>query len=103
MIVFAPAGDLVPAALRHVRKGGAVVCAGIHMSDIPSFPYELLWGERTIRSVANLTRADGDEFLALAPTVPVRTEVEMFPLGEANEALDRLRRGALRGAAVLVP
>ena len=103
VIVFAPAGDLVPAALRHVRKGGAVVCAGIHMSDIPSFPYELLWGERTIRSVANLTRADGDEFLALAPTVPVRTEVEMFPLGEANEALDRLRRGALRGAAVLVP
>jgi len=103
VIVFAPAGDLVPAALRHVRKGGAVVCAGIHMSDIPSFPYELLWGERTIRSVANLTRADGDEFLALAPTVPVRTEVEMFPLEEANEALDRLRRGALRGAAVLVP
>jgi propanol-preferring alcohol dehydrogenase len=73
------------------------------MSDIPSFPYQLLWGERTIRSVANLTRADGDEFLALAPTVPVRTEVEMFPLGEANEALDRLRRGSLRGAAVLVP
>ena len=103
VIVFAPAGELVPAALRHLHKGGVVVCAGIHMSDIPSFPYELLWGERVIRSVANLTRADGDEFLALAPTVPVRTEVETFPLEEANEALDRLRRGALRGAAVLVP
>jgi propanol-preferring alcohol dehydrogenase len=103
VIVFAPAGELVPAALRHLHKGGVVVCAGIHMSDIPSFPYELLWGERVIRSVANLTRADGDEFLALAPTVPVRTEVEAFPLEEANEALDRLRRGALRGAAVLVP
>ena len=103
VIVFAPLGDLVPAALRHVRKGGAVVCAGIHMSDIPSFPYELLWGERVIRSVANLTRADGGEFLALAPTVPVRTEVETFPLEQANEALDRLRAGALRGAAVLVP
>ena len=103
VIVFAPVGDLVPAALGHVRKGGAVVCAGIHMSDIPSFPYELLWGERVIRSVANLTRADGGEFLALAPTVPVRTEVETFPLEQANEALDRLRAGALRGAAVLVP
>jgi alcohol dehydrogenase, propanol-preferring len=103
VIVFAPAGELVPAALRHVRKGGLVVCAGIHMSDIPSFPYELLWGERAIRSVANLTREDGEEFLALAPTVPVRTEVEAFPLDQANEALDRLRRGALRGAAVLVP
>ena len=103
VIVFAPAGELVPAALRHVRKGGSVICAGIHMSDIPSFPYELLWGERTIRSVANLTRADGEEFLALAPTIPVRTEVETFPLEHANEALDRLRRGTLRGAAVLVP
>jgi len=103
VIVFAPAGELVPAALRHVRKGGSVICAGIHMSDIPSFPYERLWGERTIRSVANLTRADGEEFLALAPSVPVRTEVETFPLKEANEALERLRRGALRGAAVLVP
>jgi propanol-preferring alcohol dehydrogenase len=103
VIVFAPAGELVPAALRHVRKGGSVICAGIHMSDIPSFPYELLWGERVVRSVANLTRADGDEFLALAPTVPVRTEVETFPLEQANEALDRLRRGTLRGAAVLVP
>jgi len=103
VIVFAPVGELVPAALRHVRKGGSVVCAGIHMSDIPSFPYELLWGERVLRSVANLTRADGEEFLALAPTIPVRTEVETFPLEEANEALDRLRRGTLRGAAVLVP
>ncbi len=103
VIVFAPVGDLVPAALRAVRKGGAVVCAGIHMTDIPSFRYELLWGERIVRSVANLTRTDGEEFLALAPTVPVRTEVETFPLQEANEALDRLRRGELRGAAVLLP
>jgi propanol-preferring alcohol dehydrogenase len=102
VIIFAPVGALVPAALRHVRKGGSVVCAGIHMSDIPPFPYEALWGERVIRSVANLTRADGDEFLALAPTVRVRTEVETFPLEDANEALDRLRRGELRGAAVLV-
>jgi len=101
VIIFAPAGELVPAALRHVRKGGVVVCAGIHMSDIPSFPYELLWGERAVRSVANLTRADGDEFLALAPAIPIRTEVETFPLERANEALDHLRRGALRGAAVL--
>jgi propanol-preferring alcohol dehydrogenase len=103
VIVFAPAGELVPAALRHIRKGGSVVCAGIHMSDIPSFPYDLLWGERVIRSVANLTRADGEEFLAIAPSVPVHTEVETFPLEDANEALDRLRTGALRGAAVLVP
>jgi alcohol dehydrogenase, propanol-preferring len=103
VILFAPVGDLVPAALRHVRKGGRVVSAGIHMSDIPSFPYELLWGERSLVSVANLTRQDGEEFLALAPSVPVRTEVETFPLAEANSALDRLRRGALRGAAVLVP
>ena len=102
VIVFAPAGPLVPAALTHIRKGGSVVCAGIHMSDIPAFPYEALWGERVIRSVANLTRADGDEFLALAPAVPVRTEVETFPLEDANQALDRLRRGELRGAAVLV-
>ena len=103
IIVFAPVGELVPAALRALRKGGSVVCAGIHMSDIPSFPYELLWGERLVRSVANLTRADGEEFLALAPTIPVRTDVETFPLEDANEALDRLRRGLLRGAAVLVP
>jgi propanol-preferring alcohol dehydrogenase len=101
-IVFAPAGELVPAALRATAKGGSVVCAGIHMSDIPSFPYELLWGERVVRSVANLTRRDGEEFLALAPQVPVRTEVETYPLGEANEALARLRAGEVRGAAVLV-
>jgi propanol-preferring alcohol dehydrogenase len=102
-IVFAPVGDLVPAALRAVGKGGVVVCAGIHMSDIPSFPYDLLWGERVLRSVANLTRLDGEEFLQLAPEVPVRTEVETFPLEEANQALDRLREGEVRGAAVLVP
>jgi len=102
-IVFAPAGELVPAALRAVAKGGVVVCAGIHMSDIPSFPYELLWGERVVRSVANLTRRDGEEFLALAPQVPVHTEVEVFPLEQANEALGRLRRGEIRGAAVLQP
>ena len=100
-IVFAPVGGLVPAALRATAKGGAVVCAGIHMSDIPSFPYELLWGERVVRSVANLTRRDGTEFLELAPQVPVRTEVETFELEQANEALDRLRRGDVRGAAVL--
>jgi propanol-preferring alcohol dehydrogenase len=100
-IVFAPAGELVPAALRALAKGGSVVCAGIHMSDIPSFPYELLWEERLVRSVANLTRRDGEEFLALAPQVPVRTEVEVFDLEQANEALDRLRRGEVRGAAVL--
>jgi alcohol dehydrogenase, propanol-preferring len=100
-IIFAPAGELVPQALHAVAKGGTVVCAGIHMSDIPSFPYELLWGERVVRSVANLTRRDGDEFLALAPQVPVHTEVELFPLEQANAALDRLRRGDVRGAAVL--
>jgi propanol-preferring alcohol dehydrogenase len=100
-ILFAPAGELVPAALRAVSKGGVVVCAGIHMSDIPAFPYELLWGERSVRSVANLTRRDGEEFLALAPRVPVRTEVEEYPLEAANLALDRLRSGRVRGAAVL--
>ena len=100
-IVFAPAGELVPAALRARARGGSVVCAGIHMSDIPSFPYELLWEERLVRSVANLTRDDGHEFLALAPQVPVRTEVEVFELEQANEALDRLRAGEIRGAAVL--
>jgi len=100
-IVFAPAGELVPAALRALARGGSVVCAGIHMSDIPSFPYELLWEERLVRSVANLTRDDGHEFLALAPQVPVRTEVEVFELEQANEALDRLRAGEIRGAAVL--
>jgi alcohol dehydrogenase, propanol-preferring len=93
----------VPLALGHIRKGGTVVCAGIHMSDIPSFPYERLWGERVIRSVANLTRADGDEFLALAPSVPVRTEVEAVPLGAAADAFARLRSGTVRGALVLVP
>ena len=100
-IVFAPAGELVPAALRALAKGGAVVCAGIHMSDIPSFPYELLWEERVVRSVANLTRRDGEEFLALAPHVPVRTEVTVFPLEQANEALEALRGGRIQGAAVL--
>jgi alcohol dehydrogenase, propanol-preferring len=101
-IIFAPVGGLVPVALRAVAKGGVVVCAGIHMSDIPSFPYEILWGERVVRSVANLTRTDGEEFLALAPKVPVRTEVVPFPLEEANEALKALREGEIRGAAVLV-
>jgi len=100
-IIFAPVGALLPAALRVLAKGGIVVCAGIHMSDIPSFEYELLWGERSLRSVANLTRQDGHEFLALAPKVPVRTDVEEFPLEEANEALERMRSGRLRGAAVL--
>jgi alcohol dehydrogenase, propanol-preferring len=102
-ILFAPAGELVPAALHALAKGGTVVCAGIHMSDIPSFPYELLWEERVIRSVANLTRVDGNEFLALAPEVPVRTQVEVFPLEQANDALERLRHGGIRGAAVLQP
>src|SRR5215212_6835664 len=101
-IVFAPVGALVPAALRAVARGGTVVCAGIHMSDIPSFSYEILWGERSVRSVANLTRQDGLDFLALAPEVPVRTEVVPFPLEEANEALEALRGGRVRGAAVLV-
>lgn len=102
-LIFAPAGELVPAALRAVRKGGVVVCGGIHMSDIPSFPYEQLWQERSICSVANLTRRDGDEFLALAPKIPIHTETVLFPLEQANEALDRLRSGRLTGAAVLVP
>jgi len=102
-IVFAPVGTLVPTALRAVERGGTVVCAGIHMSDIPSFPYALLWGERVVRSVANLTRRDGEEFLALAPRVPVRTAVETLPLRRAGEALARLRAGQVRGAAVLVP
>jgi alcohol dehydrogenase, propanol-preferring len=102
-IVFAPAGELVPAALAAVAKGGTVVCAGIHMSDIPSFAYELLWGERVVRSIANLTRRDGEEFLTLAPRVPVRTEVTPFPLERANEALAKLRRGEVRGALAVVP
>lgn len=102
-IIFAPVGALVPAALKTVERGGVVVCAGIHMSDIPGFPYADLWGERVIRSVANLTRADGIEFLRLAPRVPVRTTVETLPLEAANEALARLRAGAVSGALVLVP
>src|SRR5438552_10936149 len=102
-ILFAPVGRLVVEALRAVDKGGRVVCGGIHMSDIPAFPYELLWGERTVCSVANLTRRDGEEFLALAPKVPVRTTVETFPLTAANEALARLREGKVKGAAVLNP
>ncbi len=102
-ILFAPVGALVPAALRAVGRGGTVVCGGIHMSEVPSFPYSLLWGERTLRSVANLTRRDGEEFLALAPKVPVKTAVETFPLAGANAALERLRAGRLAGAAVLVP
>lgn len=100
-IIFAPVGALVPAALRAVRPAGTVVCAGIHMSDIPSFPYALLWGERVVRSVANLTRADAEEFLTLAPRVPVRTEVEANPLAVANDALGRLRAGDVRGSLVL--
>ncbi len=102
-LIFAPVGALVPAALRAVKPGGVVVCGGIHMSAIPEFPYELLWQERTLRSVANLTRADAEEFLALAPRVPVRTETHRFPLGQANEALAAFRAGRFSGAAVLVP
>lgn len=101
-IIFAPVGALVPAALKAVVKGGIVVCAGIHMSDIPSFPYKLLWGERVLRSVANLTRRDGEEFLTLAPKIPVQTQVETFPLTKANEALAAIRNGRVQGAAVLV-
>lgn len=102
-IIFAPVGALVPLALRAVIKGGVVVCAGIHMSDIPAFPYHLLWEERRILSVANLTRQDGEEFLALAPRIPVRTTVTRYPLAEANAALDDLRHGRFEGAAVLLP
>src|SRR5438309_768943 len=98
-LIFAPVGALVPAALRSTAKGGTVVCAGIHMSDIPSFPYRILWEERVVRSVANLTRRDGAAFLALAPQVPVRTHTQTFPLAAANDALDRLRAGKLEGAA----
>jgi len=101
-IIFAPVGSLVPIALRSLAKAGVVVCAGIHMSEIPAFPYKLLWGERMVRSVANLTRRDGEDFFKLAPQVPVRTEVEEFPLSEANEALTRLKNGRITGAAVLV-
>lgn len=102
-IIFAPAGELIPTALRAVRKGGSVVCAGIHMSDIPSFPYQLLWGERVLRSVANLTRRDGEEFLELAQRIPVRSEVKAYPLAQANQALADLRAGNIKGAGVLVP
>lgn len=102
-IIFAPAGPLVPLALAAVAKGGIVVCGGIHMSDIPAFPYSLLWEERAICSVANLTRRDGEDFFGLAPRVPVKTIVQRFPLTEANEALQRLRSGMVRGAAVLIP
>jgi alcohol dehydrogenase, propanol-preferring len=101
-LIFAPAGELVPLALRAVAKGGTVICAGIHMSDIPSFPYSMLWGERIVRSVANLTRQDGEEFLALAPQIPIQTEVQPFPLRAANEALAALRSGSIQGAGVLV-
>jgi propanol-preferring alcohol dehydrogenase len=101
-IIFAPVGALVPQALRAVGKGGIVVCGGIHMSDIPSFPYEILWEERSVCSVANLTRQDGEEFFSLAPRIPVRTEVQTFPLAEANDALARLRSGKIQGAAVLL-
>jgi propanol-preferring alcohol dehydrogenase len=102
-IVFAPVGALVPTALRRVRKGGRVICAGIHMTEIPSFPYEILWGERSIHSVANLTRADGHEFMQVAGEASIKTRATPFPLSEANEALSRLRSGQLEGAAVLVP
>jgi alcohol dehydrogenase, propanol-preferring len=101
-IIFAPVGSLVPLALRSVAKGGSVVCAGIHMSDIPAFPYHILWGERVIRSVANLTRRDGEEFLALAPQIPIHTQVEAFALEQANAALRRLKHSQVQGAAVLV-
>jgi propanol-preferring alcohol dehydrogenase len=100
-IIFAPVGPLVPAALGVLERGGTVVCGGIHMSDIPSFPYELLWGERTLRSVANLTRRDGEEFLELAPRIPVHTRVTTYALDDTPKALEDLRRGALSGAAVV--
>lgn len=102
-IIFAPVGALVPTALRALRKGGTLVCAGIHMSDIPAFPYSLLWGERVVRSVANLTRRDGLEFFELVARVPIETQIETFALSQANLALERLRSGALSGAAVLIP
>jgi alcohol dehydrogenase, propanol-preferring len=102
-LLFAPVGALVPLALRAVVKGGVVVCAGIHMSDLPTFPYRLLWNERVLRSVANLTRRDGEDFLALIAQAPVKTAIQAFPLAQANLALDRLRHGQIEGAAVLIP
>jgi propanol-preferring alcohol dehydrogenase len=102
-IIFAPIGDIVPVALRAVNKGGTVVCAGIHMTDIPSFPYSILWEERSIKSVANLTRQDGMEFMALASKMKIETEVNVYPLEKANDALDDLRNGRFQGAAVMVP
>ncbi len=102
-IIFAPVGALIPRALGQVRKGGRVICAGIHMSDVPSFPYKILWGERSVQSVANLTRADGREFMALAAEASIRTHTQLFPLSEANQALQLLRQGEVEGAAVLVP
>ena len=102
-IIFAPVGSLVPRALQEIIKGGVVVCAGIHMSEIPAFPYIDLWGERVIRSVANLTRQDGEEFLALAPQIPLRTQVETCPLERAGEVLERVRAGRVKGAAVVTP
>lgn len=102
-IIFAPDGNCVPMALKAIRKGGKVICAGIHMSDIPSFPYELLWGERSIESIANLTRSDGDEFLSIAAEIPIETVVHTYPLEQANQALDDLRQGRFTGAAVLLP
>ena len=102
-IIFAPAGTLVPVALRAVDRGGTVVCAGIHMSAIPELPYELLWGERVVRSIANLTRADGEQFFRVAAETPMTVAVEPMPLAEANAALARVRSGRLRGAAVLIP
>lgn len=102
-IIFGPDGGLVPQALKSVRKGGTVVCGGVHMSRIPAFDYDLLWGERCVRSVANLTREDGENFLALAQRIPVRPTVTRLPLSEANEALARLRSGSVSGAAVLLP
>jgi propanol-preferring alcohol dehydrogenase len=100
-IVFAPSGELIPAALRAVRKGGVVVCGGIHMTDIPQFSYDLLWGERTLCSVANLTRKDADDFMTIAPKVPIRTFFETFPLVDVNKVLDLFRKGQIRGSAVL--
>jgi propanol-preferring alcohol dehydrogenase len=102
-LIFAPVGELVPTALRATAPGGVVVCGGIHMTDIPTFPYDILWGERVVRSVANLTRRDAEDFLELAPKVPIRTQIRDFPLSSANEALAALRGGQVEGAAVLVP